>query len=62
MDREYTLKSFIQDLDRVTLEESSPVAIVKQITPRLQWLLGNPVASSARRRSLVTGEELHFLN
>ncbi len=52
MDREYTLKSFIQDLDRVTLEESSPVAIVKQITPRLQWLLGNPGCIPAEFRRL----------
>ncbi len=42
MDGEYTLESFIQDLDRVTREESSPVAIVKQVTPHLQRLLGNP--------------------
>ncbi len=52
MDREYTLESFIQGLDRVTREESSPVAIVKQVTPQLQRLLGNPgcIPAEFRRR------------
>ncbi len=41
MDREYTLESFIQDIDRVTRLESDPGTVVKQLAPLLQRLVSH---------------------
>ena len=44
----YLLASFIQDLDRITREQSSPARIVAEATPLLAALLKNPDCIEAR--------------
>ncbi len=42
MDQAYTLENFIHDVDRLTLRESSPAAIVAGIKPLLKRVLRHP--------------------